>query len=513
MLRRILIMLCLGVSSAMSLAVDLRIALDADPISLDPHEQLSEGGIQYSHAVFDPLIRWRQDGTFEPRLAKSWEVLDAQTLRLHLRQGVSFHSGNPFTSDDVLFTIERLKSSIDFRGMFNVVQNVDKVDEYTVDIHTNHPYPLLLNILAYVFVVDQQFYRGRSEIVKFGQTFASTNVSGTGPFKVHDRIAGQRLTLVRNQRYWDKQSRGNVDQLELLPIRSDSTRLAALLTGDVDVISPVAPIDIARVQRTPNIKLLALTGTRIVMLQINQSRRQEFKDVRVRRAMNLAVNQALIVEKILRGYGEAAGQLSAAPFGGHVAELIPHSDIEQARQLMADAGYQDGFRITMMAPNNRYMGDERVAQAAAAMLEKINIQVDLKTFPKAQYFQFYDQQAADVMMLGWQSDTFDSNNIYEFILACRDIETGMGAYNAGMVCDPKVDNDIKLANKEMNVAQRVLLLQGIETRAAEQAWLIPLYWQPIIWAAKQYVDIESVVNFLNFPYWGDLYVDEHQSSY
>lgn len=206
MLRRLLIILCLGLSSMMCLAVDLRVALDADPISLDPHEQLSEGGIQYSHAVFDPLVRWRQDGTFEPRLATSWEVQDERTLRLHLRQDVRFHSGNPLTAEDVLFTIERLKSSIDFKALFNVVQDVDKIDDYTVDIHTNHAYPLLLNILAYVFVVDKTFYEGRSEIVKFGQTFASTNVSGSGPFTVRDRVVGQRLTLVRNPDYWDTQS-------------------------------------------------------------------------------------------------------------------------------------------------------------------------------------------------------------------------------------------------------------------------------------------------------------------
>ncbi len=506
MLRRLLIILCLGLSSMMCLAVDLRVALDADPISLDPHEQLSEGGIQYSHAVFDPLVRWRQDGTFEPRLATSWEVQDERTLRLHLRQDVRFHSGNPLTAEDVLFTIERLKSSIDFKALFNVVQDVDKIDDYTVDIHTNHAYPLLLNILAYVFVVDKTFYEGRSEIVKFGQTFASTNVSGSGPFTVRDRVVGQRLTLVRNPDYWDTQSVGNVEQLELLPIRSDSTRLAALLTGGVDVISPVAPIDIVRVQRTPNVKLLALTGTRIVMLQMNQARRVEFQDIRVRRAMNLAVNQALIVEKILRGYGEPAGQLSSAAFLGHVSDLVPQSDLERARELMKEAGYQDGFRVTMMAPNNRYMSDERVALAASAMLAKINIQVDLKTFPKAQYFQFFDQQAADIMMLGWQSDTFDSNNIYEFVLACRDTDTGMGAYNAGRVCDRKLDDAIVLANQEMDVAQRVALLRGIEMRAVDQAWVIPLYWQPIIWASKQHVDLESVVNFLNFPYWGDLHV-------
>ncbi|MFD1384437.1 ABC transporter substrate-binding protein [Rhodanobacter aciditrophus] len=313
--------------------------------------------------------------------------------------------------------------------------------------------------------------------------------------------------MVRNPHYWDQASNGNVERLELIPIRSDSTRLAALLTGDVDIISPVAPIDLERVKRTPDVDVFHMSGTRIVMLQMNELRRPEFKDVRVRRAMNLAINQSLIVEKILRGYGEAAAQLSAETFLGHVDAIQPEYDLAEAKALMKAAGYEDGFRVSMMAPNNRYMGDEKVAQAAAAMLEKINIKVDLKTFPKAQYFQLYDQRAADIMMLGWQSDTFDSNNIYEFVLACADPKTGFGAYNASNYCNDVIDSDIRSANREMNPERRVRELRQIEMKAYEQAAVIPLFWQPIIWAARSNIELSSVVNFLNFPYWGDLYIE------
>lgn len=507
MLVRALIALCVVLGAFSSHANEIRIALDADPISLDPHEQLSEGGVQYSHAVFDPLVRWRQDGTFEPRLATGWQYIDSNTLRISVRQGVTFHSGNTMTADDVLFTIDRLKRSIDFKALFNIVEDVDKIDAYTLDIHTKHPYPLLLNVLAYVFVIDEKFYQGHDEIIKFGETFASKNVSGTGPFMVSERIAGQTLGMVRNPHYWDQASNGNVERLELIPIRSDSTRLAALLTGDVDIISPVAPIDLERVKRTPDVDVFHMSGTRIVMLQMNELRRPEFKDVRVRRAMNLAINQSLIVEKILRGYGEAAGQLSAETFLGHVDAIQPEYDLVEAKVLMKAAGYEDGFRVSMMAPNNRYMGDEKVAQAAAAMLEKINIKVDLKTFPKAQYFQLYDQRAADIMMLGWQSDTFDSNNIYEFVLACADPKTGFGAYNASNYCNDVIDSDIRSANREMNPERRVRELRQIEMKAYEQAAVIPLFWQPIIWAARSNIELSSVVNFLNFPYWGDLYIE------
>jgi peptide/nickel transport system substrate-binding protein len=488
-------------------AAQLRISLDADPVSLDPHEQLSEGALQYSHTVFDPLLRWRKDGSFEPRLATSWQRIDSTTLRLHLRQGVRFHTGNPFTAEDVVYTIARLKSSTDFKALFTVIDTTTVIDDYTMDIHTKQPAPLLLNILAYVFTIDKKFYLGRDQIIKFGNSFAASNSSGTGPFRVVERVQGEKLVLERNPDYWDKNSPGNVTKLELIPIHSDSTRLAALLTGDVDVISPIASIDIERVKRTPGIELVSLPGTRIVMLQLNQARRPELRDVRVRRAISLAINQQLIVDKILRGYGQAAEQLSAQPFMGHIEGLTPEYNLEQARDLMRQAGYEQGFSLTLMAPNNRYMSDEQIAQAVAAMLEKINIRVDFKTLPKAQYFQLYDQRAADIMMLGWQSDTLDSNNIFEFTIACTDSVTGLGAYNVTGYCNDSISKSINSANKVLNPTLRRFLLQSIERQIASDVPVIPLHWQDIIWVVKKGINLEPVLNSQNYPYLGDLVVN------
>jgi len=156
-------------------AVEVKIALDAEPVSLDPHEQLSEGALQYSHTVFDPLVRWRKDGSFEPRLATSWEMINDKTMRLHLRKGVTFHSGNPFTASDVAFTLRRLKRSTDFKALFDVIVDSEIIDPYTIDIHTRNPFPLLLNTLAYVFTIDEKFYRSRDDIIKFGHSFASNH--------------------------------------------------------------------------------------------------------------------------------------------------------------------------------------------------------------------------------------------------------------------------------------------------------------------------------------------------
>lgn len=494
--------------SAFSQPIQVKIALDAEPVSLDPHEQLSEGALQYSHTVFDPLVRWRQDGTFEPRLATSWTMLNDTTIRLNLRQGVKFHTGNPFTANDVEFTIRRLKSSTDFKGLFDVIAWSEVIDPYTIDIHTKHPFPLLLNTLAYVFTIDEKFYQSRDDIIKFGHSFASNHESGTGPFQVVERIPGEKIRFVRNPNYWDSSSAGNVDELEILPIRSDSTRLAALLTGDVDIISPIASIDIARIKALPEVDLVSLPGTRIIMLQLNQTLRPELRDVRVRKAMSLAINQQLIVDKILRTYGVAAGQLSAEPFLGYDKNKHPEFDLQRAKQLMKEAGYESGFELTLVAPNNRYMSDEEIAQAVAAMLEKINIRVDFKTLPKAQYFQLYDRRAADVMMLGWQSDTLDANNIYEFTIACRDADTGLGAYNATGYCNPLVDNMIKQANQTLNIEKRQALMRAVEEQVSNDVPVIPLHWQSMVWASKVGMNLSEILNLQNYPYLGDLVVRE-----
>ena len=495
------------VNASLLHAVSISVAFDADPVSLDPHEQLSEGTLQLSHLTYDPLLRWTQDNQFEARLATHWQRLDPNTTRFYLREGVTFHTGNPFTADDVVFTVKRLKRSVDFKAMFGPITQAIKVDNLTVDIITQQATPLLLNILTYVFPMDHKYFNKRDQIVKYGETFASRNISGTGPFSLTYREPGVRLEFTRAKNYWDQQSKGNVDHITFTPIHTDSTRLAALLSGDVDFIYPISPIDIPRAQRMSNIKLVTLRSTRILLLHMNQARRSEFRNIKVRQAINLAINQELIVEKILKGFGEAAGQLSAVDLLGHTPSIRPQFDLAKAQQLMRDAGYPEGFRLTMMAPNNRYVHDERIAQSIVAMLAKINIAVELKTLPKAQYFQEFDERSADIMMLGWQSDTRDSNNLFEFIIACPDGNTGMGAYNASNYCNPQVDNRIRSANVEMNPEKRIRLLQQIEQTLVDDAVVVPLMWQHLAWGAKKNLHIEQIVNEQNYPFLGDLLVE------
>nr|WP_298248541.1 ABC transporter substrate-binding protein [uncultured Halomonas sp.] len=492
----------------------LRMAYDADPVSLDIHEQLSGGILQLSHMTHDPLVRWTKDLEFEPRLATDWEQVDDTTMRMTLREGVDFHSGNAFTADDVAWTVERLKRSPDFKAIFDPIESVTAIDETTVEFKTADPYPLLLNLATYIFPMDSEYYSGtdedgdaKDEIVKNGNSFASSNLSGTGPYTVVEHRKGTRMEFTRNPDYWDSESPGNVDTIVLTPISENATRVAALLSGDVDFIAPVPPNDLERVRESDEAQLVTLSGTRIIFFHMNQERVEAFQDPKVRQAFAYAVNQDAIADRLMKGFATPAAQFSPDGYVGHIDSLERRYDLEKAQALMEEAGYADGFEITMMAPNNRYVNDAKIAQAVATMLARINVDVDLKTLPKAQYWGEFDDRAADMMMIGWHSDTEDSANFHEYLTACPDADTGAGQYNAGNFCNPELDKLVAEANLEVDLEKRAEMLQQVEQTLYDEAAVVPLHWQDLAWASASNIDIEPVINVMNFPYLGDLVID------
>ncbi|MCP4324496.1 MAG: ABC transporter substrate-binding protein [Psychromonas sp.] len=504
-------LLATGLSFSAS-AADITVAYDSDPVTLDPHEQLSGGVLQMSHMLFDPLVRFTKEFDFEARIAEKWERVDDTTFRFTLRKDVTFHSGNKLTADDVVWTFNRLQSSGDFKAVFAPYEKLVKIDDYTVEIVSTKPYPLVLQTATYIFPMDSKFYSGelegkkKSAIVKHGNSFASTNVSGTGPFIVTSREQGVKVVFERFDNYWDKKSPGNVDKLTLVPIKENATRVAALLSGDVDLIHPVAPNDQKRVIQTKNIDLTTVAGTRIISLQMNQNSNEALKDVRVRQAIVHAINNKGIVKKIMKGFATTAGQQSPAGYVGHDESLVPRYDLKKARALMKEAGYEDGFKLTMMAPNNRYVNDAQIAQASASMLSKIGIKVDLKTMPKAQYWPEFDLCSADMMMIGWHSDTEDSANFSEFLTMTRDKKTGKGAYNCGHYANPKMDALVNKANSETDPTKRAEMLKEVERILYNDAAFVPLHWQNLAWGAKSTLQVDPIVNAINFPYFGDLVV-------
>ncbi len=491
----------------------LRLAYDADPVSMDPHEQLSGGMLQYSHMVFDPLVRWTQELDFEPRLATKWERVDPTTVRFTLRRDVKFHSGRSLTAADVHWTFERLRQSADFKGIFVEFTELRVIDDYTFDIVTRGPYPLVLHTATYIFPMDREFYSGtdsqgrdKGMVQKEANTFASRNASGTGPFIVSERDQGIKVVFKRFGDYWDTQSKGNVTEVVMTPIAEGPTRVAALLSGDVDFIAPVPPTDIFRLRSDKNINLVELAGTRIITFQLNQNRRPEFKDVRVRQAIVHAIDNAAIVKKLMRGFATVAAQQSPPGFLGHNKDLQPRYNLKRARALMRKAGYARGFSVTMMAPNNRYVNDEKIAEAVASMLAKINIKVSLKTLPKAQYWPSFDDRAADIMMIGWHSDTEDSANFTEYLLMTHDKDTGRGQYNSGNYSNPEVDRLIEASASIVNKAERERTLQQVERILYDDAAFVPLHWQNLAWAARTGVNLKPILNVQNFPYLGDLVI-------
>ncbi len=470
--------------------------------------------LQYSHWVFDPLVRYAQDMSIEPRLASRWERIDDLTMRFYLRQGVKFHSGNPFTAKDVKFTLQRLKQSVDFKGLFELFEGATVVDDYTVDIKTKKPYALLLRMCTYIFPMDSVFYSGTDDdgqpkdaIVKIGPSFALTHESGTGPYIVAEREHGVKLVLNRFAGYWDKESPGNVDQIVLTPIKEDATRVAALLSGDVDVINPVPPQDLKRIEKDPKINLFPFSEARIITLQLNQKRRPEFQVQKVRQAIVYAINNTGIVDKIMKGSATPAGQQSPKGYAGYNSACVPRYDLKKAQSLMKEAGFPNGFECTMISPNNRYINDEKIAEAVVGMLAKINIKVNLKTMPKAQYWDEFDAQVADIQLIGWHADTEDSGNFTEFLTMCPNKETGFGQFNSGNYCNPEVDRLALAAQSETDPAKRSEMLQRIEKILYDDAAFVPLHWQNQAYAAKKGIKLAPVLNTMNFPYLGDLVVE------
>lgn len=493
----------------------LRIGYSADPETLDIHEQLSGGVLRFSHLAFDPLVRWTKEFDFEPRLATEWEQIDDTTTRLTLREGVTFHSGNPFTAEDVVWTIERLKESPDYRAIFEPIESAEAVDDLTVEIRTSEPYPLLLNLATYIFPLDREFYSGttedgsdRAEIVKSGNSFASRNLSGTGPFVVTDRRQGVRIDFERFADYWDSESPGNVDRIVLTPIAENASRVAALLSGGVDFIDAVPPNDLDRVRQANGVDLVEIPGTRIIGFQLNEETVEAFRDPRVRQAVDLAINQEGIVDRLMRGFATPAAQFSPEGYSGHNPDLVPRYDLERAQELMAEAGYEEGFAVDMIAPNNRYVNDAQIAQAVANMLARINIDVSLRTMPLAQYWPEYDTRQSDIAMIGWHSDTEDTANFFQYLAACIDDSTGAGQYNYGSYCNEELDALVAEADRETDIDARNAMLQEAEQLLYDDVGFITLHWQNLAYAARDGVDIEPILNATDFPYLGDLVIND-----
>jgi len=501
---------CLAVNAQ---AKTLKLALDADPPRLDYMSQLSGNLLSYAEWVFDPLCRWTKDMKLEMKLAEKIEQKDPLTIRVTMHKGVKFHSGNPLTSADVKWTFERIRKAPDWKALFDAYKDVVIIDDNTFEFTFSRPEPLAMNLMTYIYPMDSKFYSGKDAngkekdlISKTDPVFANSNASGTGPFTVVSYEPQVKMVMKRNPNYWDKRSKGNVTEIILTPIKNPGTRTAALLSGDVDFINPVNPQDQDLLKKDANIKLINMPSGRVITFGFNSNTRPELKNPLVRQAIVAAVNNAGIVDKIMNKLTIPANQYSAKGMSGYNADLKPRYNLEKAKKLMKEAGFEKGFSLTMIAPNNRYTNDEKVAEAVASMLAKINIKVDLKTMPVVQYWPEFQKREADIQMVGWHPDTEDSANFFEFLAFCVDKEKGFGAYNPGY-CNPAIEELVKSAATITDAKKRDKILQEAEKMAYDDASFIPLHYEPLSWAAKKNVKLDTCINTQNFLYLGDLVIE------
>ncbi|WP_319522662.1 ABC transporter substrate-binding protein [uncultured Desulfosarcina sp.] len=494
-------------------AATIRVALDAEPNSLDPQVYLHCVTIQYAHMAFDPLLRQGVDGTLEPRLAEKWEQVNSTTIRFYLRKGVTFHSGNPFTAEDVAFTLQRLKKSEEFKGLFEKFSEVKIRDTHTVDLITKEPYAPALLMATHIFPMDKKFYSGtdprsgqpKDIIVKGGYSFANVNESGTGFFRVSLRKPGVKTVYTRFENYWDENT-GNIDTIIYIPISDSQKRLNALLAGEVDFIYPVQEDAFERFIQHERLKLVTFPGSTLFFFELNQKRCPPFADIRVRKAMIYAYDNIGVVQKILNGFATPATQNLPKAFLGHNPDLQPRYNVGKARQLMAEAGYEKGFSCSMIVSDARKCHVE-IARAFASMMDRIGIKVALTISAKGQYIEQLLKQVTDIRLTGWHPDAENPVNYFEYLHLCSDPTTGRGAYNSRNYCNPEVDRLTLLANRELDKVRRAGILQKIEKILYEDAAFIPVYWSNLAFASINSLNIEELVSpAIYYVYFGDLSV-------
>ncbi|MGE0716990.1 MAG: ABC transporter substrate-binding protein [Alphaproteobacteria bacterium] len=486
-------------------AKELRFAFQADVASLDPvyfNEAFTQGWL---NNIQEGLVRWDNELKIEPALATEWRMDDPVTWTFKLRRGVKFHDGRPMTADDVLFTYERaMGPTSDYRSTLTEVAKVEKVDDYTVRFTTKGPYPILPNTIVSIFILNREWAKendatGASSIGKNIQNYAHFNANGTGPFKVVSRRVDQQTELAANPDWWDKPTH-NLTRAVFLPIKNPATRVASLLSGQVDMIWPLPLQDIPRVERSAGYKVVQRPSEWIVMLGMDQRHdelqgssvkgRNPFKDVRVREAVYRAIDVASIRDKVMRGLSVPTALPLARTTWGYDQSLdvrVPF-DPDRAKALLAEAGYPDGFDFTLHCPNDRFINDEQICVALVPMLARIGIKATLSVETRVKHFTKLRARAADMFLVGWAAASVkDGHNTLNLLLATSDGTRGMS--NAGQYSDRGLDDLITRIGQELDVNKRRALFSQAWKHVRDDFAILPLHSQPAVWAMRDNIDM------------------------
>ncbi|HEU0200286.1 MAG TPA: ABC transporter substrate-binding protein [Burkholderiaceae bacterium] len=479
----------------------LRWAPRGDAGSMDPHSFNENLTQNITGHVYETLARRARDQRLEPSLAVRWTIVDDRTWRFHLRRGVKFHDGTPFTADDVVFSIERAQQRSSQQAYFaRQLGTPVRIDDETVELRLPAPNPILIEHQLNVQIMSHAWCKkhGVERVPDFAakeEGHSTLNAMGTGPFMLEQREPGTKTVLVRNPNWWGK-FEGNVTKAIITPIGSDGTRTAALLAGDIDFTIDAPPQDIARLANEPKMRLHRGLENRVIFFGFDQYRdellysnakgRNPFKDVRVREAFYRAIDVETLKSTIMRGQSAPTGCMAVAKVGCLAPELETRApaDPERARKLLAQAGYPNGFALTLDCPNDRYVNDQPLCLAVAGMLGRIGIKVKVDARPKAIYFQKIDQKDTSFYMLGWGGGTTDAQSLMDPILHSLDEKSQKGTTNHGRYSDPELDRLIDAAGIDMDVERRGTLIAEAQRRAHSRFYYLPIHRQMLTWVSR-----------------------------
>jgi len=482
---------------ATALAADLTIGLGTDVTAIDPHYHNLTPNNNVAAHIFGYLVERNEKSQPIPGLATEWKTIDPNTWEFKLRKGVKFHDGSDFTAADVVASIERVpkvpNSPSPFTAYTKQIQKIEVVDPYTIRFRTATPYPLMPSDMTQVAIISKQFANASTEDFNSGKA-----AIGTGPYKVARYVKSDRLELARNDNWWGGRTPWDKVTLRILP--NDATRVAAILAGDLQVIENVPTSDAAKLKSDKRLAIYRTIADRLIYLHVDSDRdvspfvtdkegkplaKNPLKDPRVRKALSKAINRPAIVERVMEGEAIPSGQLVADFLFGATRNLqVEKYDPDGAKKLLAEAGYPNGFGLTIHAPNNRYVNDAKIAQAVAQMLSRVGVDTKVVAMPSATYFTQATDLKFSFMLVGWSTGTGEASSSLKALLMTYNRDKGYGTANRGRYSNGKVDAFTEDALMTVDDVKREAYLQRATELAINETGIIPLHFQVNLWATR-----------------------------
>lgn len=500
-------------------AKTFRWANAGDVNSMDPYARNETFLLTFLHNIYEPLVARDKNLKLEGALATEWSQPSPTVWRFKLRENVKWHDGSAFSADDVVFSLNRANGQgSNMRGHFVSMKEVRKTDNMTVEVETKYPDPVMVDKLMQIAIMSKAWSEknnaaNSADLTKNEENYATRNAMGTGPFVLRSREPDVKTVLVPNPNWWGKPEH-NLTQVEFSVIGNPATRVAALLSGQIDMMYEVPPQDTARLSSTPGVRVLQGPEFRTIFLGFDQMRdellssnvkgKNPFKDKRVREAFYKAIDVEAIKTRIMRGQATPVGLMIAPGLNGFVPDLAGRYpvDIPGAKKLLADAGYANGFEVEMDCPNDRYVNDEAICQAAVAMLSQIGIKVNLLAQTRARYFAkvLGPGYNTSFFMLGWTPGaTYDVHNVFEQLMQTRG--GGKGSFNLGNYSNAKFDELANKIEQETDKARRDAMIAEAHKIHKEDFGHIPLHQQAVVWAARDNIELTQLAdNFFPLRY-------------